>query len=185
MFAMTANVAGAAVRRSRANPATLAAIDALARGVTALVGVVFAGLADARIVSALAARVTADIGSPRARACGCDDGDDDDDPRRRAIGDRCARSTRDARFARAASRVTIPERESVVYTVHYVVVFTCIVYHLIGFHRWYIRYTCSYIVGSVCDGAAPGVHGGRGVRGDSVYALYMGHVCVIYVWCLV
>jgi hypothetical protein len=46
---------------------------------TAFVVVVFAGLADARIVSALAARVTADIGSPRARACGCDAGDDDDD----------------------------------------------------------------------------------------------------------
>ena len=70
MFAMTANVAG--LVQSRANPAARAGIDALgATALVALVVVVFAALADARIVSALAARVTADIGSVRSRVCGC------------------------------------------------------------------------------------------------------------------
>ena len=82
MFAMTANVAG--LVQSRANPAARAGIDAL--GATALVAlvavVVFAALADARIVSALAARVTADIGSVRSRVCGCVATHRDDDARR-------------------------------------------------------------------------------------------------------
>ena len=94
MFAMTANVAG--LVQSRANPAARAGIDAL--GATALVAlvavVVFAALADARIVSALAARVTADIGSVRSRVCGCVAAHRDDDARRGERSNRLVDRTR-------------------------------------------------------------------------------------------
>ena len=110
MFAMTANVAG--LVQSRANPAARAGIDAL--GATALVAlvavVVFAALADARIVSALAARVTADIGSVRSRVCGCVAAHRDDDARRgeRSIERSIANTVVRSRVAEGCVRTVYP-----------------------------------------------------------------------------
>jgi len=110
MFAMTANVAG--LVQSRANPAARAGIDAL--GATALVAlvavVVFAALADARIVSALAARVTADIGSVRSRVCGCVATHRDDDARRgeRSIERSIANTVVRSRVAEGCVRTVYP-----------------------------------------------------------------------------